>query len=201
MKNDINFFPRPDLDIYKSRELESYFIEVLNPKGKNTIIGTMYRHPCMDQNLFLDDFVKPLCDKLTAENKKIYLAGDFNLDLSNLTHAESQRFFEIMMSYFLRPTITLPTKINKIRHTVIDNILTDQVTEGMVSGNLSIAISDHLPSFLLVPNENECRSPKQKIFRRDTKNFDRENFILDFLGVNWDDVLQLGKKDVNISLS
>ena len=201
VKNDINFFPRPDLDIYKSRELESYFIEVLNPKGKNTIIGTMYRHPCMDQNLFLDDFVKPLCDKLTAENKKIYLAGDFNLDLSNLTHAESQRFFEIMMSYFLRLAITLPTKINKVRHTVIDNILTDQVTEGMISGNLSIAISDHLPSFLLVPNENECRSPKQKIFRRDTKNFERENFILDFLGVNWDDVLQLGKKDVNISLS
>ena len=175
VKNDINFFPRPDLDIYKSRELESYFIEVLNPKGKNTIIGTMYRHPCMDQNLFLDDFVKPLCDKLTAENKKIYLAGDFNLDLSNLTHAESQRFFEIMMSYFLRLAITLPTKINKVRHTVIDIILTDQVTEGMISGNLSIAISDHLPSFLLVPNENECRSLKQKIVRRDTKNFDREN--------------------------
>ena len=84
---------------------------------------------------------------------------------------------------------------------MIDNILTDQVTEGMTSGNLSIAISDHLPSFLLVPNKNECRSPKQKIFRRDTKSFDRENFILDFLGVNWDDVLQLGKKDVNISLS
>ena len=36
---------------------------------------------------------------------------------------------------------------------------------------------------------------------RYTKNFDRENFILDFLGVNWDDVLQLGKKDVNISLA
>ena len=60
----------------------------------------------MDQNLFLEDFVKPLCDKLTAENKKIYLAGDFNLDLSNLSHAKSQRFFEIMMSYFLHPTIT-----------------------------------------------------------------------------------------------
>ena len=201
VKNGINFFPRPDLDIYKSRELESFFIENLNPKGKNTIIGTMYRHPCMDQNLFLDDFVKPLCDKLTAENKKIYLAGDFNLDLSNLNHTESQKFFEVMMSHFLRPTITLPTKINKVRHTVIDNIFTNQIAEGIVSGNLSISISDHLPSFLLVPYENQYLYTKQKVFKRDTKNFDRENFILDFLDINWDDTLQLDKRDANFSLS
>ena len=62
------------------------------------------------------------------KTKKKYLAGDFDLDLSNLTHAELQRFFEIMMSYFLHPTITLLNKINKVRHTVIDNI--DLITEG-----------------------------------------------------------------------
>ena len=155
----------------------------------------------MDQNLFLDDFIKPLCEKLTVENKKIYLAGDFNLDLSNLNHTESQKFFEVMMSHFLRPTITLPTKINKVRHTVIDNIFTNQIAEGIVSGNLSISISDHLPSFLLVPYENQYLYTKQKVFKRDTKNFDRENFILDFLDINWDDTLQLDKRDANFSLS
>ena len=37
-------------------ELESVFVEIVNPKGKNTIVGNVYRHPCMDQNLFLNDY-------------------------------------------------------------------------------------------------------------------------------------------------
>jgi len=77
VKNGIDFLQRSDLNIYKS-----VFIELLNPKEKNTIIGTIYRHPCMEENQFIDEYMKPLCDKLNAENKPIYLAGDFNLDFN-----------------------------------------------------------------------------------------------------------------------
>ena len=201
VKNGIDFLQRSDLNIYKAKELESVFIELLNPKGKNTIIGTIYRHPCMEENQFIDEYMKPLCDKLNAENKPIYLAGDFNLDLSNTTHCGSQLFFETMMSNFLRPTITIPTKINSIRNTIIDNIFSNQITTGMISGNLCISISDHLPSFLLVPHSNNYNNPKQTAYRRDSKRFDRENFILDYLAINWDDILQLDENDVNLSLS
>ena len=201
IRNGIDFFQRNDLNIYKSRELESIFIEILNPKGKNTIIGTIYRHPCMDQELFLDEFMKPLCDKLGVENKPIYIAGDFNFDLSNSSHNQSQLFFDTMMSNFLCPTITLPTKINSFRHTIIDNIFTNQINPDMISGNLCIAISDHLPSFLLVPQGKQHHLPKNSVYRRDTKLFDRDDFILDFLGVDWDGLLELNKNDVNLSLS
>ena len=34
-----NYKKRTDLNIYKSRDLESTFVELLNPKAKNTIIG------------------------------------------------------------------------------------------------------------------------------------------------------------------
>ena len=44
IKEGINYKPRDDLDIHKSKELESCFIEEINPKGKNNIIGTIYRH-------------------------------------------------------------------------------------------------------------------------------------------------------------
>ena len=66
--------------MHKAKELESYFVEVVNDKGKNNIIGAIYRHPCMDQIQFIDDYMKPLNDKLVAENKKSYLAGDYNFD-------------------------------------------------------------------------------------------------------------------------
>ena len=201
VKTGIDFHQRNDLKIYKSKELESVFVEIVNPKGKNTIVGNVYRHPCMDQNLFLNDFMSPLCDKLTAENKQIYLAGDFNFDLSNTSHSKSQLFFETMMSNFLRPSITLPTKINTIHHTIIDNIFTNDINTGIKSGNLCVSISDHLPSFLLVPRGHQYHFPKQNIYKRDTKNFDQAEFILDYFDVNWDEVLQLNKNDVNLSLS
>ena len=63
-----------DLNIYKPKELELYFIEVINEKGKNSIIGTIYRHPCMNQNMFIEDYLQPLDDKLLSENKKIFLS-------------------------------------------------------------------------------------------------------------------------------
>ena len=201
VKNGLTFCQRDDLNMYKPKELESTFIEILDSRGKNTIVGSIYRHPCMDQNLFIDDFLKPLCEKLQGENKKYYLAGDYNFDLSNLKHEALQTFFETMMSNFLQPAITLPTKINSLRHTVIDNIFTNQIGPGLRSGNVSVAISDHLPSFLFVPHQNRYHIPKQNLYRRDSKNFDRNNFVLDFLDIDWDRVLQLDKNDVNISLS
>ena len=37
--------------------------------------------------------------------------------------------------------------------------------------------------------------------KRDTKNFDRENFVLDYLDINRDEVVEIGKEDVNHSLT
>ena len=101
----------------------------------------------MEENLFIEEYMKPLNDRLSAENKNIYIAGDFNIDFLNISNKESSNFFEAMMSNFLLPVITLPTKIYPKKHTVIDNIFTNQVHAEMKSGNLSISISNHLPSF------------------------------------------------------
>ena len=89
IKEGIDFMPREDLNMHKSKELESYFVEVINKKGKNDIIGTVYRHPCMDPGEFIDHYVKPLNDQLSSENKRIFVAGDFNLDLLNTSHEKT----------------------------------------------------------------------------------------------------------------
>ena len=41
-----------DLNIYKKNELESTFIEIVNPKKSNIIVGVIYRHPSMDNTDF-----------------------------------------------------------------------------------------------------------------------------------------------------
>ena len=201
VKEGIDFKPREDLVMYKSKELESYFIEAINDKGKNMIIGTIYRHPCMDQNAFIDNYMQPLNDKILKEDKKTYLAGDFNFDLLNTEHCETLNFFESMMSSHLIPSITLPTKINPKKSTVIDNIFTNQIHPDTISGNLSIAISDHLPSFLIIPRDNQNHKPKNNnLYTRKTKNFDRVNFLYDYFEIDWYKELEPDKKDVNQSM-
>ena len=200
-KEGINFKPREDLNIYKSKELESYFIEAINEKGKSTIIGTIYRHPCMDQNEFTDDYMQPLNDKIMKENKKCFLAGDFNFDLLNTTKNETFKFFDTMMSNHMLPTIIIPTKINAKKSTAIDNIFSNQIHPDMLSGNLSLAISDHLLSFFAIPRDNQNHIPKKhNLFTRKTKIFDRVNFLYDYFDIDWDKILEANKNDVNISL-
>ena len=63
----------------KSTESESTFIEILNPMKTNVIVGCIYCHPQMDLNKFNDYYINNLLDKLSKENKTVFLLGDFNM--------------------------------------------------------------------------------------------------------------------------
>ena len=96
--------------------------------------------------------------------------------------------------------ISLPTKINTVNDTLIDNIFTNQFVPDTISGNITVGISDHLSSFVIVPNSNQHHLPKRNnIFRRNYRNFDRENFILDLLDIDWTKTLDIHKNDPNRS--
>ena len=58
--NHLSYKCRNDLNIYKTNELESTFIEIVNPKKSNIIVGVIYRHPSMD----LPDFNSNCLNKL-----------------------------------------------------------------------------------------------------------------------------------------
>ena len=64
--------------IYKKRELEPAFIEIIQKDSKNIVVGCIYRHPYMQQSEFIDKYLKPLPEKSISENKEVILLGDFN---------------------------------------------------------------------------------------------------------------------------
>ena len=81
IKNNLSYKNRNDLKIYKKLELESTFIEIKMKKGKNIIIGCIYKHPNLETEQFNEYFLKELSEKLLKEkNKEIILMGDFNID-------------------------------------------------------------------------------------------------------------------------
>ena len=154
-KKGMTVILRTDLSdlVYKSKELESVFLEVIGES--KSLVWVIYWHPCMNEKTFNEDYLKPLNERLSSENKHCYLSGDFNFDLLNLSsHEETSNFFEIMMTNLLMPCITLPTKINPGRSSVIDNIFTNNIHPDILSGNFTINLSDgHLPSFMLIPKK------------------------------------------------
>ena len=56
----LSYKPRPDLNIYKANQLESTFVEIINPQKSNILIGCLYKHPNMDafdlKNNYLNQF-------------------------------------------------------------------------------------------------------------------------------------------------
>ena len=104
--------PRSDLDLifYKSKELESTFIEIINPRKKNTVCGCIYRHPKMDINEFTTNYLNPLLTKLGKEGKNIFLLGDFNVDLLKIG-TDTDIYQTILIPYhriYLCPILYIP---------------------------------------------------------------------------------------------
>ena len=165
IKNNIKYKLRNDLKIYKSQELESIFIEIVNENSKNIIIGCIYRHPSMkDKNEFNNQYFNVLTDKLSSEeNKGIILMGDFNIDLLKTENdTKISGFLELIYTASLIPHITSPTYLNTRSKTLTD-IFSTTSDENICSGNIITSISDHLAQFLLFPIKAQKNKNKKFI--------------------------------------
>ena len=70
---------RSDPTLYKSKEIESSSINIIEPKKKNAIVGYIYKHPSVS----VDEFLEPILEKLSFEKEEVILIGDFNVNLLN----------------------------------------------------------------------------------------------------------------------
>ena len=130
-------------------------------------------HPQEFNSLFL----KSLTNKLSKEsNKKIIILGDFNIDLIKTnTNNNASEFLDIIYSSYLIPHITSPTRLTSRSHTLIDNTISNVITEDTISGNIINKISDHLGQFLILPYHSITSNSKQEILHRNFKNFSKKN--------------------------
>ena len=95
-------------------------------------------------------------------------------------------FLDILGSNLTLPQIILPTRVTDHSKTLIDNIFSTPHGSGTTSGNLCYAISDHLPQFCIFPKIDSLRDGEDgPHYRQDWSKFNQEDFILDFLGIDW----------------
>ena len=203
ISNKLSFKHRDDLSslLYKSKELESVFIELNQKNEQNIVIGCVYRHPCMSINEFLDEYLSPFLELSSNENKKLILLGDFNIDLLKFETSNSvSNFIDLISSYYVMPQIFLPTRITQNSKTLIDNIFVNSFESTYTAGNLLSCISDHLPQFLFIHRFSSYDKENRQTIERDWPNFQENEFADSISNIIWDDVLKISSNDVDHSL-
>ena len=135
ISKNLNYKPRQDLELYESKKLESTFVEIINRTGKNYIIGCIYKHHTISPKEFTDA-MSPLLKKLSKEKKPCYLAGDFNMNLLEVdNNSEIEHYFDLITENNFTPLIKAPTRITGKSKTLIDNILFNDFSSNIASGN------------------------------------------------------------------
>ena len=181
VNSSLSFIPRPDLNIKvleNNSEFESSWVEILNGSAKNMLIGVFYRHPSLHDDVF-NKKLKTTLRTIKKENKKVIICGDFNLNLLEFGNDDhTSNFLNLMLEFNYQPCITEPTRItNTNKPTLIDNIFINTL-ESPLSGNILEHVSyDHLPNFIII--EHEQTKNLTNIKKRDTKNFNENNFLDD----------------------
>ena len=92
--------------------------------------GSIYRHPRMDLNEFNDYYINNLLDKLSKENKTVFLLGDFYVDLLNYEQHS-------LTSHMLLPHIVQPTRTRNNSKSLINNIYSDVVIPNNILDNIT----------------------------------------------------------------
>ena len=155
-------------------------------------------------NDFNSHFLSPLLLKLQKESsKRIFLLGDFNIDLLKYELSDSiNNFIDTLSSNFLLPHILLPTRISKTS-TLIDNIFSNSTSlEEIKSGNVTSTFSDHFPQFIFLKYFfSKKPAVKSNILRHDWRKFESNKFISDFNQTHWEQILSTKKSDVNFSMN
>jgi len=124
---------------YKPGEFESTFIEIILPNKTNIVLGCIYRHP--SSSIMIEDFttnyLEPVLNIISAENKICAIMGDFNIDLLKCNiHDDINYFYNSFLSNFFAPYILQPTR--PISKSLIDNIFMNTIEYETYCGNLTI---------------------------------------------------------------
>ena len=153
ISEELNYQTRKDLQMYKIKELKSIFIEIINKKRKNLIVGCIYKHPTLNNQDFIDSYILLLLEKLSCENQQVMHMGDFNMNLLsyNTNKRVTQFVDELYISSFI-PNINLPTRIMNQSETVIDNIVYNKINPEATAGIITTSILDHLKQILIEPS-------------------------------------------------
>ena len=184
----LNYKRKAEMSV-NDNDCEILTIEILNKYSRNILVSCVYRQPSGNLKNF-KQHLKNHLHKDYLNNKCVYLAGDFNL---NLLHCETNKhvknFVNTLLQHNLVPTINKPTRITRKTTTLIDNIITNDFTNNFTC-IIKSDVSDHFPNFLVCEKDIDTAKTETTVFKRFTDKKSIKTFCDDLKTLNWEFVTE-----------
>ena len=166
LHNSINFVLRNDIIIPKNKQhmYDCLFVEIVCKNNNNILFGLFYRSPKYNSVNQLTETMTEVLSTICRENKKIIIAGDFNINLlRSESDASIANFLDVMMGQNLLPKITLPTRVTSKTATLIDHIFSNISNQVSVYGTITTSITDHFSNFIIVKDDTSKQTARKQI--------------------------------------
>ena len=143
-------------------------------------IVVLYRHP----NTNIPEFTRKLddafCNPLLT-NKCTYILVDINIDISSANRTTAaQEYINVLSSKGFFPIITKPTRVAETSSTIIDHIITNDLTRRLFPMIIRTDLTDYyLTAVVAIENIERTQSQAMKNLRRDMSHFSSETFNTD----------------------
>lgn len=178
----------------RNKAVEQMWI-TLTLNGVRLLIGTAYRPPWLDVDLFFD----AISDSITSCNKfdKLILMGDFNINFANILEYRREKLNIFLTSFNLSQVISSPTHFTATSQTIIDIVCTDL--------NAKKILLEHIGSLyghcLIVCDFNIRRDKPlpRTIIYRSLNNICSEEFKNNLKAINWDEMSSFASVNVMVN--
>lgn len=143
--------------------------------GKVFLVGTIYRPPNYDYNIFLNSFENTVINDLPGAYEHLFCLGDFNIDQLQIYNSATKLFSNVIDCLGFEQIINEPTRTTNTTSSIIDLILTNDSSVVTEKGVLCLHnISDHDLIYCKI-NIAVTVQPRV-IMYRDYKNLNMVNF-------------------------
>ena len=118
------------------------------------------------------------------------IMGDFNIHFLKYGHNKDSALFAYSLyTNFLLPYISIPSQVTTHSRSLIDNIFSNNIEEGVISGNTISTFSDHYAQNLLMKNMKIKQKEITNINSHNFRKFNEALLKLQLCNIDWNSVL------------
>ena len=163
IKNSIDFSETSHATMNRSlKDIEIQWISIFQKPNITILVGNCYRPPQGIIDNFLET-LEDLINSLDLNRIKLFLMGDFNIDIVEKDNDIIKRFLNLMKQFGLKQFIDEPTRYSTNKNSILDLIFSNSDIISKV-GVHNVNISDH--QLILLTRKKYQNSKTKMLFYR-----------------------------------
>ena len=163
---------------FEITESETICLE-LTISNKKWFLMFVYRPPYeSNKEIFFKEITNTL-DKAINKNENIFVAADFNTDISSIEKDRNNYLYDFLDNFSLQNIVNLNTCFKSVSGTILDIMLTHRPRCFQKTSTVTTGLSDCHKMVANFLKAHFKKLPPKKIRYRNYKNFDKNAFLYD----------------------